>query len=330
MRMTIRHDIDITDSALAAAIEGTLRGTSGAADGLATLLAYRCVDRVVGSLRQKYPDMSKGDLHDLVQGAAADVVLRVQAGKLTSFDTSATGYLFITCEHMLAAKARRQKGHEELFGDVTEELEERMRPYRGLSSTTTIYVLNALGAVCGTPEQAAIAREMLWILGAQVGRLPRRPRQVIARIRQGMDYPEIAGELEVTEATVRSTYKHAKDQLRAWLGEDGAVDALFLPRHPLLAPGLPRRKLLEILKAFVRSISEESFRTFQGIHFKGWTIADAAEDARDCRAAAEALLAYAHWAIRRQSGLEFPKEFLWSVLDPHPRYPAHSIPFAFW
>lgn len=199
---------DISNAAIRDAIAGTLVNARHAGDVLAERLARRCVERIVTALRAKFPDYPKPDLRALVEDAAADIVLRVKAGKLTEFHQSPTGYIYVTCEHELQNRARLKKGHEKPMSQLDQQ--------SGLQRNTTLAFVNTLASRHARPEEIVIRKEMLRALGAQVGRLSLRQRQVISRVREGLGNKDIAREIGTTEATVRSHYDHAIDQLRLW------------------------------------------------------------------------------------------------------------------
>jgi RNA polymerase sigma factor (sigma-70 family) len=325
-RWADRHDT--SDDALRAAIGGTLVGAVGAADVLAERFGRRCVHKVMTSLFGKYPDIPEGDMEELVEDKAADVVMQVQAGKLTEFRKSPTDYLFTAAEHEIQDRADKKKGHEVPFSQLTEQ---RLEPDPGvLRCESTAAFLTALSPPRARPHRIVIRREMVRALGAQVGRLPRALRQVAARTRQGMSNGQIAQELEITEATVRSHYKDAEDTLKMWLDTSGAVNAWFLQKKPPLVAENHIGVQRELVTTFLTSLSRECWQAFFEVHLNRKRVGEARKILGECRAGTEALLAYAYWAMWRKGGFLFPRDFLRNLLPPHPSYPDHLARFTFW
>lgn len=326
-----RHDL--SDEALRAAIRGTLVDAPGAADVLAVRLSRRCVQRVMTALFGKYPDVSEHDMEEVVEDAAADVVMQVKAGKLTEFHETPTGYLYTTAERKIQGAARKKKGHETPFSQIKEQ---ELEPYdpSELRAMSTAAFLTSLSPPRARPERIAIRREMIRALGAQVGRLPRRMRQIVARVREGLTNAQIAKELVIAESTVRSTYDDAEEQLQKWISPDGAVNATYLQRYPDLADRKkdPANGLqVDLLTTFLTSLSEDCNKTFALVHFEGKRVSEARKIIGDCRAAIEGLLAYAYWAMYRKGGLIFPRDFLKpKLLDPHPHYKDHLARLTYW
>jgi DNA-directed RNA polymerase specialized sigma24 family protein len=171
---------------------------------------------------------------------------------------------------------------------------------------------------------------MVRALGAQVGRLPQALRQVAALTREGLENDEIARELGITEATVRSHYDDAEAKLKTWLDATGAVDATYLRKHPALVKEAHRHPQEELLTAFLTSLSQECWRAFFLVHLEGKRVSEARKILGESRAATEALLAYAYWAMWRKSGFLFPRDFIRTILPPHPRYRDHVARFTYW
>lgn len=326
-----RHDL--SDEALRAAIRDTLLNAPGAADVLAVRLSRRCVERVMTALFGKYPDVSERDMEEVVEDAAADVVMQIKAGKLTEFRETPTGYVYTTAERKIQGRARQKKGHEIPFSQIKEQELEPHDPSDLRAMSTTAF-LTTLSPPRARPERVAIRREMLRALGAQVGRLPHRMRQVVARVREGLTNDQIAQELGIAESTVRSTYGDAEDQLQKWISPDGAVNATYLQRYPDLGDFAkdPTNTLQHnLLTTFLTSLSEDCNKTFWLVHFEGKRVSEARKIMGDCRAAIEGLLAYAYWAMYRKGGLIFPRDFLKpKLLDPHPHYKDHLARFTYW
>lgn len=323
-RWADRHDT--SDAALRAAIGGTLVGAPGAADVLALRYSRRCVHKVMTALFGKYPDVTKPDMEELVDDAAADVVLRIQAGKLTEFTETPTGYLYTTAENKIKARGRQKKGHEVPFSQLAEE------PQGGglLSAASTEAYLTTLSPPRARPHRIVIAREMVRALAAQVGRLPRGLRQVAARTRQGMGYRDIAQELGRSESTVRSQYDKAEEILKGWLDSNGAVSAWFLQKKAPLVSETHAGVQRELVNDFLISLSQDCWWAFMEVHLNGKRVSEASQILGVCRAEVEALLAYAYWAMWRKGRFLFPRDFLKSLLPQHPRYPDHIARFSYW
>lgn len=326
-----RHDL--SNDALRAAIRGTILNQPGAADVLTIRLARRCVERVVNALFGRYPHVSEHDMEVIVEEAAEDVVMQVKAGKLTEFTETPTGYLYTTAERKIQGAARKKKGHEVPFSQLKEQELEPHDPV-DLRAMSTAAFMTSLAPPRARPERVAMRREMMRGLGAQVGRLPRRMRQIVARVREGLTNEQIAKELMIAESTVRSTYDDAEEQLQKWISPDGAVDAAYLKRYPDLAerkkePG--NNLQTELLLTFLTSLSDDCNRAFFLVHLEGKRVSEACKVMGDCRAAIEGLLAYAYWAMFRKGGLIFPRDFLKpKLLEPHPRYKDHMVRFTYW
>ncbi|MGH9659010.1 MAG: RNA polymerase sigma factor, partial [Bryobacteraceae bacterium] len=177
--------------------------------------------------------------------------------------------------------------------------------------------------------RVAIGREMLRALAAQVGRLPRALRHVAARTRQGMNNRQIAEDLKITEATVRSHYQDAEDILKKWLDSNGAVSAWYLQRKPPLVGEPLRGVQRQFVTTFLTSLSPQCWLAFYEVHLNGKRLSEARKLLGECRAGMEALLAYAYWAMWRKAQLVFPRDFL-RMLPRHPSYPDHAAKFAHW
>lgn len=180
------------------------------------------------------------------------------------------------------------------------------------------------------PHRIVIRREMLRTLAAQVGRLPRALREVAARTRQGMSNRQIAEELGIKESTVRSHYQDAEDMLKNWLDSDGAVSAWFLQKKPPLVTEDHRGLQYELMTTFITSLSKECWRAFYEVHLNGKRLSEARKIVGECRADLEALLAYAYWAMWRKGRFLFPRDFIRTILPPHPSYPDHIAAFTYW
>jgi hypothetical protein len=81
---------------------------------------------------------------------------------------------------------------------------------------------------------------------------------------------------------------------------------------------------------FLTSLSKECWLAFYEVHLNGKRISEARKLLGGCRAGMEALLAYAYWAMWRKAQVVFPRDFLRTVLPPHPSYPDHAAKFAYW
>jgi len=319
-----RHDT--SDAALRAAIRGTLAGELGASNVLAVRYGHRCIERVMTALFGVYPKVTQHDMEQIVEDAAADVVMQIQAGKLTEFKETPTGYLYTTAENKIIALARKKKGHEVSLDQLAGE----PQPAGGLSAVSTNAYLTTLAPPQARPHRLAIRREMYRALGAQVGRLPRGLRQVAARTRQGMDYRDIAKDLGREESTVRSQYDKAEEMLKGWLDYRGAVSAWFLQKKPPLVNESHKGIQRELVEDFLVDLSQDCWWVFMAVHLNGKKISEACRGFNWCRADIESLLLYAYWAMWRKGGFLFPRDFIRTVLPPHPAYPDHVARFSFW
>lgn len=108
------------------------------------------------------------------------------------------------------------------------------------------------------------------------------------------------------------------------------MDATYLQMLPALSPEGSKSIQVDLVSTFVTSLSDDCNSAFMEVHLKCGRMKEAIQALKDCRAAVEALLAYAYWAIYRRSGLVFPKDFLRTTLDPHPHYDRHAVRFTFW
>ena len=321
---------DLSDTALRLAIAGTLANAPGASEVLAKRFGRRCVRKVVEAIFGKYPEIHERDVEEIVEDKAADVVMQVQAGKLTEFTQSPSNYLFIAVDNDIKDRAKRKERHEVALTQLREQ-QRQLEPAGGLERTeSTSAFLCTVAPPHARPHRILIQREMLRALAAQVGRLPRALRQVAARTRQGMSNRQIAEDLEVTEATVRSHYQDAEDMLKGWLDSKGAVNAWYLQRKPPLVaenhPGVQR----ELLTTFLTSLSKECWQAFLEVHVNGKRLSEARKVVGECRAGLESLLAYAYWAMWRKGGFLFPRDFIRTLLPPHPTYPDHVATFTYW
>ena len=316
---------DTSNEALRAAIAGTLAGESEAADVLACRFSRRCVRKVMTSLFGKYPDVPERDMEELVDDAAADVVMQVQAKKLTEFTKTPTAYLYTVCENELKDRAGRKKGHEVSLSQIKPDT------WGELREMSTVAFLSTLSGRHPRPNKLAMKRELFRALGAQVGRLPFRQRQVIARRREGLEYEDIARELEIQESTVRKHYELGVSQLTTWIDPDGAVDASYLKMYPELAKDPTHSLHYELLTGFLTSLSKDCWQAFFEVHLNLKRVSETCKMLGDCRAATEGLLLYAYWATYRKGGLHFPRDFLKTkLLEPHPRYADHAVRFTYW
>ncbi len=321
-----RHDT--SDEAIREAIVGTLSHEQGAADVLARRFAERCIQKILTVLFGKYPDVSERDMQELVEDKVADVVLDVQAGKLTGFQKTPSAYLYVVCENEIKDRARKEKQQEVALGKIRQE---KADTWGDLRATSTVAFVSTLSGRNPRPHKLAMGREMIRSLGSQVGRLPRRQREVIARRREGLEYDDIARELGIHVSTVRKHYDLAIDQLTQWVSPDGAVEASYLKRYPELATDPTHSLHHELLTGFLTSLSKECWTAFSEVHFMLKRVSEVAKTLGDCRASIEALLAYAYFAIKRKGGIVFPRDFLSTkILEPHPRYRDHLVNFTYW
>ena len=159
-------------------------------------------------------------------------------------------------------------------------------------------------------------------------------RQVVARVHEGLTNRQIAQELEIAEATVRSTYDDSEDQLRKWISPEGAVNATYLQRYPNLDDFRKDRAntlQVNLLTTFLTSLSDDCNKTFSLVHFQRKRVSEVVKILGDCHAAVEALLYYGYWAMYRKGGLLFPRDFLAAkLLEPHRRYKDHAVRFTYW
>jgi len=320
---------DVSDAALRLAIAGTLGNAAGAADVLAKRFGRRCVRKIMEAIFGKYPEMPEGEVEEIVEDKAADVVMQVQAGKLTEFTTSPSNYLFIAVDNEINERAEKKERREVALTQLREQ--QKHEPAGGLEPVeSTDAFLMTVAPPQARPHRVAIGREMLRALAAQVGRLPRALRQVAARTRQGMNNRQIAEDLKITEATVRSHYQDAEDILKKWLDSNGAVSAWYLQRKPPLVGEAHRGVQRQFVTTFLTSLSPQCWLAFYEVHLNGKRLSEARKLLGECRAGMEALLAYAYWAMWRKAQLVFPRDFLRTVLPPHPSYPDHAAKFAYW
>jgi hypothetical protein len=112
---------DLSDDALRLAIAGTLANAPGAADVLARRFGRRCVRKIIEAIFGKYPEIPEAEVEEIVEDKAADVVMQVQAGKLTEFTTSPSDYLFIAVDNEIKDRARRKKRHEVALTQLREQ-----------------------------------------------------------------------------------------------------------------------------------------------------------------------------------------------------------------
>lgn len=317
---------DVSDLALRAAIAGTLANLPGAADVLARRFSRRCARKVMGIIFGKYPEIPERDVEELVEDAAADVVMQVQAGKLTEFTENPTGYLYRTAENKIKDAASKKKGHELPYSQL------KVEPEQGslLTTHSTEAYVTTLSPPRAKTHRIIIRREMVRALGAQVGRLPCGLRQVAARTRQGMNYRDIASDLGRSETTIRSQYKDAENMLKTWLDSNGAVSAWYLQRKAPLVNETHLGIQRELVHEFLVSLSQDCWAAFQEVHLNGRRVSGATKMLGWARAEVEALLAYAYWAMWRKGKFLFPRDFIRTVLPPHPAYPEHEAKFSYW
>jgi RNA polymerase sigma factor (sigma-70 family) len=320
---------DLSDDALRLAIAGTLANAPGAADVLARRFGRRCVRKIMEAVFGKYPEIPEGEVEEIVEDKAADVVMQVQAGKLTEFTTSPSDYLFIAVDNEIKDRAKKKERHEVALTRLREQ--QKLESGEGLQRVeSTDAFLMTVAPPQARPHRIAMQREMIRALAAQVGRLPRALRQVAARTRQGMENRQIAEQLGIKESTVRSHYQDAEDMLKSWLDSNGAVAAWYLQRMPPLFTENHRGVQLNLVTTFLTSLSQECWRAFFEVHINGKRMSEARKIVGECRAGLEALLAYAYWAMWRKGGFLFPRDFIRTVLPPHPSYPDHVGRFTYW
>jgi DNA-directed RNA polymerase specialized sigma24 family protein len=282
-------------------------------------LAERCLEKVQHQVRKEISDVSDGDLEMYAQEALGDLTLHASQGKL-DVQKSYTLYLAETLLNKIRAFKRRKKGHEVPFSVVGESQS------LSRSATTTLFI-NTLIAPGKRPEQSAIERELLRRVGEQVGGLSVGLRDVITRVREGLNYRVIAIQLHSVQATVKAQFWQGVETLKQSIGNSGILNPATLPANLRGAHQAPRS--LDGIASLLQELPTNVAIAVSNLHLEGMQLDDISQILGEPRATTEALILHGYWLLRIVTGKTFPRDFL-VHLPPHPHYDHHQVRFRHW
>jgi len=151
-------------------------------------------------LRRKYPGLSEVD--DVVQESYIKLIFARELGRITSVK----GFLFAVAHNSAISLFRKKRRISEI---PVNEIKEP-----GVLEDNA----NVVGEVC--------SREHLAIVTEAIGQLPARCRRIVAlRLLQGMEYPDIAEELGISEQTARVQLARGVKRCADFLRKRGVTGA---------------------------------------------------------------------------------------------------------
>ncbi len=308
--VTSRDPKETSDDAFDNALLGTILGVDGCDGLLFQRWVNRSLQKAVRALAGEYPMFTRGDIEQLVGQAAENLTLKARKGKLEPVENP-TGLLYVSAKNLVRDRLRRRKGKERLVGT-----------FQGDSvDTTQRFFIEAIDPTVPRPDIVAARQELRRRVGEQVGGLPAQQRAVVCAFREGMDYPEIAAMLSLTESTIRVHFHDAAAALRR------LVDPKQL--EATLPEGYRQRIRTRAELEALASPSGPYQRLFSLIHVEGGRISEACRILGVGRALGEAVLLQGYWRIRHATGSPFPTSFL-GLLPNHRHYAKHACPFRLW